>query len=178
MKLNVPYISQHRDIKDEYWQKRACGALSLKMVLDFINSNDILPDDFIKQASDQGAYSENGWLHQGLIDVAKDFEVEMEREEFKSSDFEESLFLLQKGIDKIINNLENNKPVIISAIKKWTEETKFHMMVVVGFELDKNGELKGFYYHDSDYQDEEGKDLFVSVEDFKKYWRKMVIFVK
>ncbi len=35
MKLEVPYYSQHRDIKDEYWQSRACGLVCLKMVLDF-----------------------------------------------------------------------------------------------------------------------------------------------
>ncbi|MCK5285806.1 MAG: C39 family peptidase [Candidatus Pacebacteria bacterium] len=178
MKLNVPYISQRRDIIDEYWQERACGAVSLKMVLDFINPNDILVDDFVKQASDKGAYSENGWLHQGLINIAKDFDVSLEREEFKSNDLEETIILLQNGIDKIIDNLKNNKPVIISAIKKWTEETKFHMLVVIGFELDESSELKGFYYHDSDCKTDKGKDLFVPIETFRKYWRKMAIFVK
>jgi hypothetical protein len=66
---------------------------------------------------------------------------------------------------------------MVSAIKKWSEENKYHMIVLVGFEKEAE-EIKGFYYNDSDYKDEEGKDLFVDIDTFKKYWRKMAIFVE
>ena len=61
------------------------------------------------------------------------------------------------------------------------------MVVLIGFETDEDpnpsdglgGEVKGFYYNDTDYQNEgEGKDLFVDIETFKTYWRRLAIFVK
>ena len=50
MKLNVPYISQHGDIKDEYWQKRACGLVCLKMVLDFHQVKNLEVNEFLKRS--------------------------------------------------------------------------------------------------------------------------------
>jgi len=52
------------------------------------------------------------------------------------------------------------------------------MVVLTGFEIDESGEVKGFYYNDTDYnKEQEGKNLFVDVETFKKFWRKLAIFV-
>ena len=73
------------------------------------------------------------------------------------------------------NFLDQGNPVVVSiSAKRFSEEFegKFHQIVLVGYDD------KGFYYNDPDYQDEEGKDLFVSIEDYKKYWRKMAIFIE
>jgi len=171
--LDVPYYSQHRDIKDEYWKTRACGILCLKSVLDYSNVKTGDIDDFIKLGQDKNAYGESGWIHQGLIDIAGDFGLNMERKEFLNE--------LNEGIEKIIFSLKNDKPVLVSAIKRWKEKDKFHMVVLGGFEASAeqtpNGGIKGFYYNDSDYKDDTGKGLFVDIEIFKKYWRKLAIFV-
>ncbi len=176
--LNVSYYSQYEDVKDEYWKPRACGAVCLKMVLDFIKSSEISVNDFVQLASEKGAYGENGWIHQGLIDIAKDFEVNLKRKEFKSENKKETEELLGRGIIEIVSSLESNKPVIISAIKKWREEKKFHMMVLVGFKKGIFGNLKGFCYNDSDYRNKDGQNLFVDIKTFKKHWRRLVIFVE
>jgi len=186
-KLDVPYYSQHQDVKDEYWKPRACGALCLKSVLDFLKTTkkeqpsffgSFTADEFIKLAGSKNAYGESGWVHQGLIDIAKDFGIVLIRKEFKSENLESQEKLLKEGIEQIKNSLKENKPVLVSVVKKFSEKDKFHMVVLTGFESEGKS-LKGFYYNDTDYHNEaEGKDLFVDIEIFKDYWRKLAIFVK
>ncbi|MCG2695160.1 C39 family peptidase [Candidatus Parcubacteria bacterium] len=177
-KIDVPYYSQYEDVKDEYWKPRACGVVCLKMVLDYIKPDKILVNDFVLLANEKGAYGESGWIHQGLIDVAKSFGVNLKRKEFKSEDKNEEEKLLEQGIREIVFSLKENKPVLISTIKKWNEEKKFHMIVLVGFKKGFFKNLKGFYYNDSDYKNCEGKHLFVDIKTFKKYWRRLAIFVE
>ncbi|MDO8572335.1 MAG: C39 family peptidase [bacterium] len=175
--LAVPYYSQKIDVSDPHWKDRACGILCLKMVLDFLGAKTPSSDEFVKGGMSAGAYGEWGWTHAGLVSVASLFGVTMERKEFRSHDSREAKKLLKEGINELVLSIEKEKPVLISAIKKWVETKKFHMMIVVGFEMDE-GVLKGFYYHDPDaYTPREGKDQFVSIETFKKYWRRMAIFV-
>lgn len=183
--LLVPYYSQKIDVLDPHWKERTCGILSLKMLLDFLGAKTPSPDEFVQKGVTAGAYGEWGWTHTGLVSLAASFGVNMKRKEFRSQDIEEQERLLHKGIDELVSSLENNKPILISAIKKWAETKKFHMMVLVGFEMDEGvpataqaGRIKGFYYHDPDaYTPHEGKDQFVSIETFKKHWRRMAIFV-
>lgn len=175
--LSVPYYSQKIDVSDAHWKERACGILCLKMALDFLGTKTPSSDTFIKEGVSAGAYGEWGWTHAGLVSVASSFGVSMKRKEFRSQDSQEAEQLLKEGINELIASIEKRKPVLISAIKKWSEEKKFHMMVLVGFETDTKG-LHGFYYHDPDaFTEREGKNQFVPVDTFKKHWRRMAIFV-
>ena len=73
MKLDVPYYSQFLDIEDSFWMLRACGAVSLAMVVEY--EGIILPDilAFCHEARDRGGYHvENGWVHDYLVKKAKD----------------------------------------------------------------------------------------------------------
>ena len=107
MKLNVPYISQHRDIIDEYWQKRACGLVCLKMVLDFHNVDTPEINQFLKIALKKEPYhNPSGWIHDKLLDLAKDYGVEAFRKE-EIENFQE----LKDSLDK-------NNPVIVSISAK------------------------------------------------------------
>lgn len=175
--LSVPFYSQRINVSDAHWKERACGILSLKMVLDFLGTKTPSSDEFIKEGISAGAYGEWGWTHTGLVSVAASFGVAMKQKEFRSQNPAEAEQLLKEGVDELVLSLEKEKPVLISAIKKWKEEKKFHMMVLVGFEMDK-GVVKGFYYHDPDaYTESEGRDQFVPIETFKKHWRRMAIFI-
>ncbi len=176
MKLNVPYYSQKIDVKDTEWKNRACGMICLKMILDFSDKDTPALDELIKIGVEIGAYGKSGWIHQGLINVATNLNLSIYRKEFKSNNPEESQVLLNQGINELLESLENGKPVLVSAVKKFKEPDKFHMVLLVGFEGNKNN-LKGFYYHDPDAETvESGKNLVVSIETFQKYWRKMAIF--
>lgn len=174
--LNVPFYSQHTGVTDAHWKERACGILSLKMVLDFLGAKTLSSDEFITRGVSAGAYGEWGWTHPGLVSVAAQFGMPMKQKEFRSQDPHEAEKLLKEGIDELVASIESGKPVLISAIKKWKEVKKFHMMVLVGFEVDE-GVLKGFYYHDPDaYTEGEGENQFVPIDTFKKHWRRMAIF--
>ena len=174
--LSVPFYSQHVNVSDPHWKERACGILCLKMVLDFLGVKTSSPDGFIEQGVTADAYGEWGWTHEGLVSVASLFGVTMQQKEFRSQDSVEAEKLLNEGINELVSSLEKEKPVLISAIKKWIETKKFHMVVLVGFEMDE-GVLKGFYYHDPDaYTEGEGENQFVPIETFKKHWRRMAIF--
>ena len=82
MKLSVPYYSQFVDIDDPFWMLRACGAVSLKMVLEYHGKN--VPDilTLCNEAKEKGGYDmTNGWVHDYLVQKAKDFGLQSERKE-------------------------------------------------------------------------------------------------
>src|SRR3989344_3137686 len=175
--LTVPFYSQHMVVKDPLWRLLSCGIVALKSVLDYLKVETPDPDELIRIGLSYNAHSDSGWAHEGLVSVASLFGITMKRKEFRSQDSVEAEKLLKKGVDELVLSIEKGKPVLISAIKKWVETKKFHMMVLVGFEMDE-GVLKGFYYHDPDaYTPHEGKDQFVPIETFKKHWRRMAIFL-
>jgi len=116
-----------------------------------------------------GGYSSSGWKHDVLVEIAKEAGFSASREEHLESE--------EDGLEDILAFLKSGSGVMVSAIKNFSETTKFHMVLLTGFESD-SGEIKGFYYHDPDSVDKDGgKHRFVHIETFKKYWRKMAIYV-
>src|SRR5207244_292126 len=97
------------------WNIRSCGVACLKMVLDFrrVKTPDLY--DLVKLGESKGAYGPNGWIHDKLIELAKNFGVEMRREE--KIEFE-------SGVAKIAENIKLEKPVIVSVVKRSLGQTK------------------------------------------------------
>jgi hypothetical protein len=171
MKLPVPYFSQHLDVTDTYWQQRSCGMTCVKMVLDFLKKDVSSLDDLIWQGVRIDGYGPSGWVHSALVSIFDMHGIRAERKEFKGE-------LFKEGLSEILHSLEAGMPVIISAIKKFQEPDKFHMVLLVGFEKE-NDTITGFYYHDPDAEiREEGMNQFVSFGEFEKHWRRFAIFVK
>ena len=167
MKLNVPYYSQFLDVDDKLWIPRACAIACLNMVLDY-HGKDTSLTDLIKEGDSIGGYGPSGWYHDSLIELAKGFGLEASR--IENVDF-------KAGIEDIRNSLEKNNPVIISAIKYILGQTKFHVVVITGFE-EKDGNITGFYYHDPESVDrKKGQNIFVDIDIFELGWRKMAIFI-
>ena len=188
MKLDIPYYSQQRDVTDEFWQTRACGILCLKMVLDFYETRTPEPNEFLKSAFAKGAYyNPNGWIHSKQVEIATDFGLTAFRKEFgrvpvKNSIDGEDAFSedcsVEEGVDYLRNFLALEQPAIVSVAKKFKDPVKFHQIVLTGFETGKVGTISGFYYNDPDSQNEqEGKNLFVSLDIFQKHWRGLAIFI-
>ncbi len=178
MILNTPYYSQYLNVVDPLWQPRACGVVCLKILLEAKGAHVPPVDTMIADGIALGAYSQNGWIHEGLLALGEKYGAELSRKEFrkKDADIEAMGRLNQEGIDAIICLIEKGNPVIVSAIKNFEVRDKFHMVVVVGFEKEE-GEVKGFYYHDPDHKVRgEGKNLFVPIDIFRANWRRMVIF--
>lgn len=161
MKLSVPYYSQFVDISDPFWMLRACGGLCLKMVLEYHDK--VVPDilSLCYEAKDNGGYDmNNGWVHDYLIAKAKEFGLQAYRKEGLTSTKELKL------------SLDEGNPVIVSVEKRVLEQTRFHMIVLVGYEDDT------FFYHESESTDKEkGKYHHCDESTFQNYWRGKAIFI-
>jgi len=168
MKLEVPYYSQFLDVEDKYWMPRACGMACMKMVLDFYEVDTASLDELIKKGSEEGGYGPWGWVHDYFVAFAKKYGLEAHREEKMDP---------EKGVVAIADALRHGHPVIVSAVKYILGQTKFHMIVITGYE-EADGAVTGFYYHDPESTTREGSQhLFVSREIFVREWRKMAIFI-
>lgn len=186
--LDVPYVSQYLIGRDSDGLSRACGAACVKMLLDYRGQT----TDFLSIVREgqtiKGAYiSGIGWSQVGLAALLRNHNVGAYGEEFRSvkvdatnreflpSEFETGH--VERGIQKIAGKIVDwQQPVIVSGIKDWKEKDKWHLMVIVGVEKEGT-EIKGFYFHDPDDENKDGKNNFVDKETFRTYWRKFAIFI-
>lgn len=140
---------------------RACGAISLKMVAEFSGAQ--VPDILIlcNEARDrEGYHMVNGWVHDYLVTKARELGLQAERRE---------------GLTDLIDikaSLDAGYPVIVSVEKRVLEQTRFHMIVVVGYE---EGNI---IYHEPESTDKEKGQYRVCTEEvFMNYWRGKAIFI-
>ena len=161
MKLTVPYYSQFIDIQDPFWMLRACGAVSLAMVLEYHGapSPDILT--LCNEAKEKGGYDmSNGWVHDYLVNYAISLGFNAYRKEGLTS------------LDEICASLLKGDPVIVSVEKRVLEQTRFHMIVAVGY-LDDT-----IIYHEPESTDKEkGQNRICTRETFMEYFRGKAIFI-
>ena len=178
MILGVPYYSQYLDVGDPQWKARSCGIVCLKMVMDYYKPLKESLIDLINEGVAKEGYCQYGWIHNILVEMVNERGLRASRKEYKSQDIKEQKKMDRVAIKEIKDCLKNNQPVIISAIRNFSEPDKFHLVVLTGFEKKGRG-IGGFYYNDPDSQSrEEGKNKFVPIDVFKKHWRKMAIYVK
>ncbi len=170
MKLEVPYYSQFIDIQDSFWMIRACGGLCLKMVAEYHlpvgtpNREGVIVPDILSlcnEAKDRGGYDiQNGWVHDYIVSKAQEFGLKAHRKEGL------------KDINEITTFLDAGSPVIVSVEKRVLEQTRFHMIVVVGYDNEN------IIYHESESTDKEkGQYRKCSKEIFMNYWRGKAIFI-
>ena len=182
MKLNVPYYSQFLDVDDKFWMLRACGATCLKMVAEYhlsvqasgANVPDII--SLCNEAKEKGGYDmTNGWVHNYLVSKAEEFGLKAHPSEG-----------LTNIIDEIISSINAGNPVIVSVEKRVLEQTRFHLIVIVGYERSDNQQSSPydiqasncFYYHEPESTDKtRGQYRVCDTETFINYWRGKAIFI-
>ncbi len=180
MKLEVPYHSQFLEVEDSYWNIRSCSGACFAMVVEYFLKKKIDILEFMKTAEKEGGYSVlNGMGHDYLISSLEKEGLKSWR--YKNPETKDRL----DSIETLVEQLKNNNPVIVSINKFILEQTKFHSILLVGFEENELGEITHFYYH-------EPEATVVSVEDdkavggafrccdvitFKNSWRGRSIFV-
>lgn len=161
MKLTVPYYSQFIDVPDSFWMLRGCGAVSFAMIAEFYGIKIPSIVDFCNEAKDTGGYDmTNGWIHDYLVNKAKELGLKAERKEGLTD------------LDEIISSLESGNPIIVSVEKRVLEQKRFHMLVLLGFDD------TGFIYHEPESTDKEkGQYRVCTYDQFMEYWRGKAIFV-
>ena len=188
MKLKVPYYSQRVDVSDPEWHAHACLMVCVKIVAEFWGVKKISTDDWIKEGVYIGAWDGKFWKHEGVVRLFRNHGIFSYPQEFKTVDVNiktgemkvgsEADYFIEKGIDKIVGNLDQGLPTIVSINKFFTEKDTHHGVVITGYENDKDSGIKGFYYHDPEIDgDRGGKDLFVELDKFKSGWKKLAIFI-
>jgi len=201
--LKVPYYSQFQEIKNEEWKSRACSIVCLKMAFDFLlqqsetisnpsNSKSdfgtqIDADELFKESEEiqqsllskkliSEEQAKNGRTHDTLVFLTHNHGLPAYKEEFKSLNLEFSEKMFEFGISKISKSIENEKPVLVSVLPGLSEGKSFHTILIVGTQKE-NEKITGFYYHDPDAKNERLENQFLNLENFKKFWRRLTIFV-
>lgn len=167
IKLVVPYYSQFIDVPDSFWMLRGCGAVSFAMVAAFHGIKIPSIVEFCNEAKDAGGYDmTNGWIHEYLVNKAKEYGLQAERKEGLTD------------LNEIMSSLEKGNPVIVSVEKRVLEQKRFHMLVVVGYK-DLPAQAGGMIiYHEPEATDKDrGQYRTCDTETFMNYWRGKAIFI-
>lgn len=186
--LDVPYYSQYQNVLESKWQPRACGVTCAKMVIKYFKpDNDESVDALIDEGVRIGAYNPNyGWDHEGLVRIIRNRGIHAYREEFKSqivspgkntglpSVYDKKM--AEDGINKMKKMLQAKRPVIVSVDVGFDENKTSHLIVLTGFDENECG-VGGFMYNDPQAEKGIKKNLFVELDKFNKYWRRLAIFV-
>ncbi len=172
MKLTVPYYSQYLDVQSPFWMLRACGAVSLTMVVEFHGKEIKSIEALCEEAKARGGYDmTNGWVHDYLVTKAKELGLHAERKEGLTT------------IDEIIHSLDRGNPVIASVEKRVLEQTRFHMNVITGYATDTTTTFNlqpttYLYYHEPESTTvEKGEYRMCTKEQFMEYFRGKAIFI-
>jgi len=182
--LNINYESQNSQYVPDMWKNNACGIAVIKMIISFLQKTLPPIDTLINQGVAIGGYTEDGWTHESLVRLLRNYGINAYPQEFRTisvefnengpvfnpSEFSEKLF--ESGIQKIIQKIDNKLPSIVSVNAGFNDNAHTHLVLITGYDD------KGFFYHDPDSRNGvTKKDEFVDLEKFKEYWRKFAIFV-
>jgi hypothetical protein len=199
--LDVPYYSQidSNSELNSYWQRRSCGILALKMVIDFYRMQDKQPPvdtaELFEKAMACGGVNEAGnWYHSTIVRTAYEYDLlawrrrwakaESDWEVFRAEGVNEDSLKLweqQSRLDSLYSltsSITRGWPVIVSVARDFDEVDKPHLVVVTGFKSNGEGVVEGFYFNDPYASSEDKqKNHFVSIDHFKAKWNWMGIFV-
>lgn len=153
----------------EHWQDRGCGIASVRMVIDGFQMHRGLSlcDSYgrlLYKGLEQGAYCDRGWIHKGLVKLAKKYDI-------RGKTFR------QCSVDDILLEIEKNRPCIASVTVGFNGGKRNgkgevipaggHLIVVIGV-LKVNGVLEGFYVnHPSSIAEWNLEDQLVNIEEFR-----------
>lgn len=174
--LTIPLVSQHKDVKDKKWSKKACAVCSTKMMMTFGNKKhlDLEIGELINEAKKMGGYLEGiGWRHKTIVDLAKKYGHKLKFvEKFPKTSLEKS-----KWLKKLETSISKGKPVMASVHYKMSKKNGGHVVVVNG--IRKDGKVViGYHIQDPDHTFK-GNNYYISKDKFMLGWRGgMIYFAK
>jgi len=160
---DVPFYSQLQDIQASEWKKKACGVVSLAMVIEFYKPDAVSVNKLLEQAIASGAYLQNaGWKHKELALLAEKYGLEGKSYDLSSSDKVTAFTQLK--------NYLKDGPVIASIYYKFDPKSTIpHLVVINGIDGDT------VYYNDPAGHAAGEK---ISAANFLKGWKKRFIVVR
>ncbi len=141
----------------QHWQERGCGIACIRMVISHFNPSVTLPSyrELIQLGVDIGAYCSQGWIHRGLVNIAKLYDVQ-------GNDFR------RKKTANILSCLKAGKLCIASVSVGFNPKVKGGHLVVVNGYKSEDGILKGFYVnHPSSAEEYNWENKFIQLDRFK-----------
>ena len=173
--IQLPYVNQLTDTKDEFWKDKSCGICAIQMLIAFKNHDimNISVMDLVKQCIELDGYVEHiGWKHYALVSLAKIYGVDSEykkifygREETK-----------EKGLEFIDVKLKKGEPVMTSIYFAFDPSRGGHLVVVNGYKGEGEN-IIGYHILDP-YPNKRGSQYIVSREEFLRGWRGGLIWLK
>ncbi|MCP4354435.1 MAG: hypothetical protein GY793_02140 [Proteobacteria bacterium] len=140
-----------------HWQERGCGIACIRMIINYFNPSATLPNyrELIQLGIDIEAYCPQGWIHQGLVKIAKKYNI-------KGKDFR------RKETSHILSCLKTGKLCIASVSVGFNTGSKGgHLVVVNGYKSEDNV-LEGFYVnHPSSAKEYNWENRFIPLDQFK-----------
>ncbi len=165
-KNEIPYISQLINIPDLYWANRACGGVCLLMALSYFGIKVENYVDFLNEAEKEGYFTQNyGWYHQGLIDLAKKYELDGYRTEGGT-------------VDDIAEEIKKGNVPILSVQKRLFGTKRNHLVVATGYSKDPSGKIAGVYIHDPERLYNQEDPQYVDVRHLDLDWNRRYIVIK
>ena len=178
--LNIPFFSQLDDSVPEEHKRSVCALACTKMILNSRGS--ILAfEDLYTESQAVGHKECAGWTHETIIRLLRNHKVLAYRQEFLAHSIDLIIGVgqvaphtedfVEKGITKIKKSIDENNPVIVSVKANFSNNKEDHMVLVVGYENDTLITLDPILNSGQN-------PLKVSIEEFKKFWKKFAIFVE
>lgn len=179
---NVPFYSQRLTVDNylqegftsledaKYWAERICGLACLKMILSYkFPEQNFKLKNLLDIGLKIGAYDEKvGWKHQGLVDLAANFDVNGFRQSIRAK------------VEKIAKYIQDRRLVIVSVTEGMEGGKEYkqkdgsiylmpkggHLVVIFGADVSQ-GEIKSFLlHHPSSDKDYEHRDWVVPKDEF------------
>src|SRR3989344_7630553 len=154
----IRLVSQQNELHPE-WQYRGCGVAALKMVMNYWHvadeTNASPPiDELLAVGLKLNAYVKNsGWLHTGLVNIAKQYGYEGQNYDLASSDTETAWESLKEHL--------KNGPVMASVYSKFDPARGgVHIAVLTGFDGDM------VYLNDPEEPSQEAGSKIMELADF------------
>lgn len=124
MSRDLPSYSQLLDVDDPEFQKRACGAASLAMILGACGlENPPSVEEVLARGIEHGAYREGrGWLHRELSALARSYGVNAHPEDWSG----EPLELAWEHLEDFVAR----GPVIASVTHRFSPSLDSHLVAL------------------------------------------------
>src|SRR3989344_2427741 len=166
--IKLPICNQFDEQHDPEWSYRICAVCSLWMLLKLHNPKFNVPVmDLVKNGLAKEGYIEKvGWKHPAIVELAKDFGLELQyaKKFFYTPEEKESGLLI------INHNLENVQPVLVSVHGIQGS----HMLVVHGLK-ESGGQVLGYHIQDPNGR-VNGHNYFLTKSEFLSNWRGGLIY--